>query len=168
MTYTPYLTTCDGADSTIVTDLHCSVHVDALTTAPYSLAWGSPVFAIVSAQNVKGTSEYSTEGGAAVILTNPDAPLNLADNPAQTSGSVIALVWNVGAQDGGSPVIDYTLSYDEGTATESFVVVASGILDKNYLVSSNLTPGVTYTFKVQSRNVFGLSEYSAPVSVLAA
>jgi len=37
-----------------------------------------------------------------------------------------------------------------------------------YFTVIDLTPGVTYKFKVQSRNVFGYSEYSEEVFILAA
>jgi hypothetical protein len=70
------------------------LHVDVLGSAPYSIPWGSGIYAIVAAINIKGISPYSSEGNGAIILTNPDAPLNLADNPSLTSGSTIALVWN--------------------------------------------------------------------------
>jgi hypothetical protein len=33
---------------------------------------------------------------------------------------------------------------------------------------TNLTPGVTYLFKVKAKNVVGYSDYSAEISVLAA
>jgi hypothetical protein len=61
----------------------------------------------VASSNVKGQSEWSQPGNGAIILTNPDAPLTLANNPALTSGTSIAVVWAEGAQNGGSPVLDY-------------------------------------------------------------
>jgi hypothetical protein len=33
---------------------------------------------------------------------------------------------------------------------------------------TGLTPGVTYSYNVQARNIFGLSQYSNSVSILAA
>jgi hypothetical protein len=45
-----------------------------------------------------------------VIL--PDAPINLADNTAVTNAAVIGLTWTEGLTDGGTPIIDYTISYD--------------------------------------------------------
>lgn len=40
-------------------------------------------------------------------MTEPYAPLNLANNPQGSSGKVIALVWSNGAENGGTPIIDY-------------------------------------------------------------
>ena len=42
----------------------------------------------------------------------PDAPINVADNTAVTSDSIIGFTWEDGAIDGARPVIDYRLSYD--------------------------------------------------------
>jgi len=68
---------------------------------------------------------YSNNGNGAVILTNPDAPISLANNPVVTSATKIGLTWSEGAANGGSPVIDYRLTFDQGTG--SWVTYASGI-----------------------------------------
>ena len=53
----------------------------------------------------------SSIGTGAVILTNPDAPLNLANDPAVTLATQIGLTWTIGVNEGGSPVIDYQVTY---------------------------------------------------------
>ena len=50
-------------------------------------------------------------GNGATIFTNPDAPLNLANDAAVTTAAQIGLMWNPGAADGGTPVIDYKISF---------------------------------------------------------
>lgn len=47
----------------------------SFTIPPYSLAWGSSIYAKVSATNSKGTSVVSQGGNGAIIWTNPDAPI---------------------------------------------------------------------------------------------
>jgi hypothetical protein len=59
------------------------------------------------------------------------------------------------------------VSYDQGHTVLNYVVLVSGLTGTEYLATS-LTPGITYSFKVQSRNQFGLSPYSTPVSILTA
>ena len=49
----------------------------------------------------------------------------------------------------------------------NYTVFSSGVLTTTETVTG-LTPGVTYRFVVQARNVVTLSEYSAHVDVLAA
>ena len=74
--------------------------------------------------------------------------------------------WEEGAYNGGSPVIDYQVSYSE-VSSISYTVFSSGVLTTTETVTG-LTPGVTYRFVVQARNVVTLSELSAHVDVLAA
>jgi hypothetical protein len=62
-------------------------------------------------------------------------------------------------------VEDYTLWSDQGEST--FVVIAESLTATSY-TATGLTVGATYVFKVQSRNEYGLSDYSAELSVLAA
>ena len=115
--------------------------------------------------NVVGESSESDEGNGAVILTTPDAPINLANNPLQTAATQISISWNPGATNGGASVEDYKISFDQGT--NNFVPLASGVATTSYLVTG-LIAGTTYKFKVQSRNSYGYSEYSSEVSILAA
>lgn len=49
-----------------------------------------------------------------MILTIPDAPLNLANNAGLTSAQQIGLTWSQGLYNGGTPVISYSLFFDQG------------------------------------------------------
>lgn len=132
---------------------------------PYSLDWGDSIWAKIVATNLVGNSEESDEGNGAVILTNPDAPVSLANDNTSTSASQITLTWSDGASNGGAPIIDYRVLYaNEGSG--SFVVLASGVSGTTH-TSTSLTPGSKYTFKVESRNSFGFSTaYSNEVTIL--
>jgi hypothetical protein len=99
------------------------------------------------------------------MLTTPDAPINLANVPGITTGSQIGLVWEDGAIDGGADVTDYTLSWDR--AIGSWEVLDTGVLTQSYTVTG-LTASLTYSFKVQSVNSHGISDYSDPISILSA
>lgn len=76
----------------------------------------------------------------------------------------MGLVWEKGANNGGTYVLDYRLSYDQGVG--EWVVLYSGITNTNIVVT-DLTPGMEYHFKVQSRNSFGFSDYSTELIVLS-
>lgn len=117
----------------------------ALTIAPYNLPWGSSVFADVLATNIIGSSGTSAGGNGAIILITPDSPRNLANVPAITSASQIGLTWDTGSANGGTPVIDYQLSFDQGTG--NFIIYQSGILVTSITVTG-LTKGRTYAFRV--------------------
>jgi hypothetical protein len=62
--------------------------------APFSLTWGSSVYAKVSATNIRGNSLQSLEGNGAILITVPDAPLLLSINFALTTATKIGLTWN--------------------------------------------------------------------------
>ena len=119
------------------------------------------------ATNVVGSSSASISGNGAVITTNPDAPSSLANNAAITNASVIALTWTAPAVIGGTSVIDYRVSWDQGSS--SYAVLASGITTASYSTAATLTANTVYKFKVESRNAFGFSTtYSNEVSIRAA
>ena len=61
--------------------------------------------------NIKGSSPMSSVGTGALILTNPDAPLNLRNVPSVTLATQIGIQWDTGVNNGGSPVIDYRVSF---------------------------------------------------------
>jgi len=46
----------------------------------------------------------------------------LANNVATTAAGVVGLTWASGPYNGGSPVIDYTISYKSGTNAYSVLV----------------------------------------------
>jgi hypothetical protein len=100
-------------------------------------------------------------------LTKPDPPINLANNALLSSGDTISIFWSAGAMDGGTPVIDYTVSYDSGLGTSVYTVLASSVATLFY-TKTGVTSGVSYIFTVQARNAFGLSDYSTTLVVLAA
>jgi hypothetical protein len=135
-----------------------------LTSAPFSLSLGDPVFAKVIAVNAKGSSPESDAGSGATIITKPDKPTALAEVTAQRSASTLGLSWTAGAADGGSPVYEYRVQM-------AILGQAFSILDSTattaYLVTG-LTAGVSYVFKVEARNEYGYSDLSAPLTLLCA
>jgi len=91
LTFTLSIADCNGSTSTIISSRSCLIPISTLRSAPFNLPWGSSVFAKVSATNLYGTSDESLQGNGAVILTVPDAPLSVQDDPLVTSGTQIAL-----------------------------------------------------------------------------
>jgi hypothetical protein len=85
--FSPVLTTCNGATATIVQNLQCTIANTVLVAAPFNIPWNTQVFATVSATNVYGTSAASSVGGGAIIVTVPNPPLNLQNNPSLTTST---------------------------------------------------------------------------------
>lgn len=111
---------CDGTEALIVSQRQCSIPITTLRAAPYSLEWGTIVYAQVSATNIKGASTASNAGSGAggVIADAPDIPISF-QSTALTSASVIGLSWSPGPTFYGLPVLDYALSYDNGLGDNS-------------------------------------------------
>lgn len=86
----------------------------SLLAPPFNLPWGSSIYVTITATNLYGTSDVSNQGNGAVILTIPDAPLNLANNAGLTSAQQTGLTWSQGLSNGGTPVISYSLFFDQG------------------------------------------------------
>jgi hypothetical protein len=144
--------------------LECTFPVQSLTTTPFSLPWGSEVWATVAAINTYGYSAASNPGSGAVIITYADAPLNLREDYSQRIATGFTLVWDQVVSNGGSTVIDYRLTYDNAGA--DWVILENNILLETYDVTG-LTAGSSYRFQVQARNSHGLSAYSEVLTLVA-
>lgn len=109
-TYTVDSVNCNGAASTIVAQMYCTIPVTTLRATPYSLAYGSSIFAKVTAINEKGASTESNPGNGAIIITNPDAPISLTEDTSKRTASTLGLTWAQAAFNGGATVTDYQVS----------------------------------------------------------
>lgn len=86
--------------------------IQLLVESTWQLPWGSSVTAKVKTYNTYGYSEESPAGNGAIILTYPDAPVNLAEQVASRTASSISFTWEEGASNGGAPVLDYRVAFD--------------------------------------------------------
>lgn len=118
----------------------------------------------VEARNLVGHSPYSASISE-LAAQIPDAPIALADVPSITLADRIGLTWQPPLFNGGSPIIDYRLWFDD--ATEATFEILANNLQLSY-TALNLVQGKKYTFKVEAYNIYGYSAYSVPVSILAA
>jgi uncharacterized membrane protein (UPF0182 family) len=112
---------------------------------PYSLPWGSNIYAKVIAYNIYGDSLVSEPGYEAIILTTPDAPISFEETILMRTENSITFTWSPGPADGGAPILDYNIYYDQ--ATDDFVELDSEITETHY-TATELTAGQTYKFKV--------------------
>lgn len=101
ISYLPDLTNCNGANAAVISTMSCVMPVSSLRAAPFSLPWAASVWATVQATNVYGSSADSVAGNGGTIVTVPDAPINLAGNPALTTATAIGITWTEGAFNGG-------------------------------------------------------------------
>lgn len=64
-------------------------------------------------------------------------------------------------------MIDYRINYDQGLGNGDFIELVSGLTEASYTAIA-LTRGLTYTFVVQARNIYGYSSNSVETPILAA
>lgn len=158
---------CDGTDATIISSTTCTVQVSTLREAPFSIPWGASIYAKIVTTNIYGDSAASEEGNGAIILTFPDEPINLANNLEVTWGSTIGLTWDEGDQNGGTPVVDYTVM-SLASGSDTYIERQVGV-ESTSITLEGFNLGTTYTFKVRARSAFDFSVgYSNEVSILAA
>ena len=77
------------------------------------------------AYNLYGSSDSSSVGNGALILTNPDAPTMITEFVSSRSATTITFTWLEGTKNGGAAVLDYRVSYDQSTGL--YIDIASGI-----------------------------------------
>lgn len=70
----------------------CYINLSTLRASPYNLISNETVIAKVVATNIYGDSP-ATNGSGAIIYSYPDAPINLANDPAVTSDTAIKIMW---------------------------------------------------------------------------
>jgi hypothetical protein len=103
-TYSAEPTFCDMRASLFTT---CSIPVTTLRASPFSLPWGSSIYAKVFATNTYGNSVVSNENNGAVITTTPDPPISLAEDSTLRTKTTLGLTWSSPAFTGGAVIIDY-------------------------------------------------------------
>jgi hypothetical protein len=77
----------------VIASASCSVQVTNLKNPPFSLEWGSSIFAKVVAFNIYGDSLNSDAGNGAVIITYADPPVSLVESVSQRAPTSITFSW---------------------------------------------------------------------------
>ena len=89
----------------------------------------------------------------------------MAEDTTQRTKSTLGLTWSQAAFTGGAVIIDYRVSIAEVGGV--FSILISNLETLTY-TANNLYAGITYQFKIESRNSYGYSAYSESISLLCA
>ncbi len=119
----------------------------------------------ILARNSFGLSTTYSNEVSIRAASLPDAPISLSNNVPVTTSGVIGLLFSQGAYNGGSPVLDYSISIRVGT--NSYIEIATGVALTSY-TATGLTPNSIYSLIVRARNLVGFGGYSAEVLIRAA
>ena len=90
-----------------------------------------------------------------------------------TDATYIQVQWTAlssAPQNGGSAVTSYNLQWDSGTAGASWtnlVGYSPSSTSVSYTLTSGITSGHSYQFRVRAKNVFGWGSFSSSTSIVS-
>jgi len=98
---------CDGSQTSIFEARSCAIPSTSFVSQLYGLQWGEKVYAKIIAYNIYGESVFSPLSNPTTLMYNPDPPVSLTENTSLRSFFDVTFVWQNGAENRGSPIIDY-------------------------------------------------------------
>jgi hypothetical protein len=116
-----------------------------MISAPYNLEYGDNIYAKLLATNIFGDSPVSNSGGGATVVVVPDAPIDLIKDTTVSSKSIIKFSWTEAAFNGGMPVIDFQIIFDQA---EGLYITLDTTTATEYTTAFEVSPGSTYSFAV--------------------
>ena len=117
----------------------------------------------MTAINSAGDSATSGVGNGAIIPTTLGAPQDLIKDRDQTTTSQVSFTWSAPDDDGGSPILDYSIEIFDKT-TGIYSEIESGLTQTAYS-QSGLTENTIYQFRLRARNSLGYGDYSTEISI---
>src|SRR5438876_2439226 len=156
--YTIYRSTSSGEESFLITVPLVTMYIDL------AVSNGVTYFYQVSATNAVGEGPRSSEASATPTApaTAPGAPRNLQASPGDGQ---VTLNWQAPSNDGGSPILLYTIYRGMSSGEESFLITVP--LVTTY-TDATVTNGVKYYYQVSATNAIGEGPRSSEVSVTPA
>lgn len=136
-----------------------SIPVQGTSFLHTGLQGGETYYYYVTAQNQVGEGEPSGQVNATLVNETmvPSEPTNLT---AGVDGDDIKLTWDAPSDDGGSPVIEYTIY--RGNDSSNLTQVAT-VTDTTF-VDTNVSEGVDHFYQVTAKNANGLGQVSSKVT----
>lgn len=138
-----------------------TTHADGVSTQTSvtvtGLANGTSYAFQVSARNILGTGAASPVVDA-MPGTIPGAPSGLQ---AVAGNRSVTLQWNPPGNQGGYPITDYTIQYQENGGG-AWLTYPDGVSTATAVTLTGLVNGISYRFVVSASNGVGLGDASAP------
>ena len=168
------VTSCNGADPTIMAALTCVVPMSTLTATSnpeLSYVFDQVVYVRVSATNSYGyglVSPTNDNTGARIrsVPTQMSPPtLDISSTDVSVTMDWIALS---GVSAGNSAVIAYSLLWDDGVSAATTVSVELIDALVTTFTVTGVTGGTTYRFAVRARNIYGYGATSTITVVVPA
>lgn len=144
-----------------------------LLASPYSLAAGTEIVAQVEAHNAYGYSSASPSSSSGILVsTTPNAMSTPTMNNSTTTATSLVVDWTSLAVSaaGYSAATSYNLYWDAGTSGASFVSLvgeSSDSLATSLTVTTGVSEGGSYQFKVRAKNIHGYGSFSSVATLVA-
>lgn len=121
----------------------------------------------MSAKNLVGAGLQSA-AVSRIAASVPNPPLGLALVSQSTTS--ITFSWTSNANNGGTPVTDYQVYWNQGSGSIQYSVIASNGLNPTMATvqSPTLLADKVYIFWVTSVNAVGASGFSSPITIHSA
>jgi hypothetical protein len=126
----------------------------------------------VQAVNAIGSSQYSEESESITAAIVPDAPGQ--PNYLTSTKTQVAFTWTAPTYNGGSSLTGYKIAWCEqvdigGDFTEFVdLVEINNPQTLQYYLTSGITTGVKYRFRVMAKNVIGYGTPSSHIEMMPA
>jgi len=169
-TFSEYLTTCDGADATIMANLNCLVDLAVFTGSQYNLVEGDILVARLLATNEIGIGSYSSESTDSVyIVAVPSDPTVAPLRNALSSKTSMVIDLTTITSDGGVSLTSYILESNGGGSGDVYSEEVGDTTD-SLLTQITLTvvAGTRFKYRYKVRNEIGDSGYSPVLDTYAA
>jgi ApbE superfamily uncharacterized protein (UPF0280 family) len=116
----------------------------------------------VQAKNAFGVGPFSSVLTVTTPTAVPSAVTSLA--APVNDGSALTLTWAAPASAGAGPVSDYVIQFKRSTST-TWTTVADGVSTTRSFTFVRPSAGVTFNFRVQAKNAFGVGPFSSVLTV---
>ncbi len=164
--------TCNGAQNSVFLARECIVPMSTLIAAPFNLVLDSLVKVRVSAINAAGAGTVSSTNTVGALVRTIPSTMNLPQRGASTSTNRIQVTWNAltAPANGNSAILSYQLVWDAGTGNcnQNLVGHAVDFTGTSYTLTTGVSSGNPYLFKLRARNIYGWSSaYTAEITIIA-
>jgi hypothetical protein len=167
------LSGCDGSSAAVMTARKCTIPMSQFTLVPLSLQRGDLIQARASALNAKGWGTASVPNTAGANVRTAPTRMNAPVRDPASSESQIIVTWaalTAVVDTGGSPIISHGLEWSADGAGTWVALTGQTVrtLTTTFTVSTGLTTGHAYLFRVRAENAYGWGPYSTVTTVYAA
>ena len=158
---------CDGSKSVLVSNLYCNVPMRALREI-FGYQFRELVEVKIMAYNLYGWSRNYSPVNAVGALTRvePVQAGQIFVSPLDTTTKQVGVYWSalLAADTGDSNIISYNLQWDQAIPGGEWIDLVGNpdlATATSFIVSSKITSGYFYNFRLRAKNIYGFGVFSS-------